>query len=89
MTYYRDTIRAFNIWHDMVKIQEGLPKMGFVKGQLAPPQNQQTTNYVDPVKNPDGSDDCYWLYGKYPIQNQKDLSNDDIAALNWFLKDSI
>lgn len=86
MTYHRGTLLEFNTWHDVVKIKEGLPKVGYVNGQPAP-NNQETTAYSSATQNPDESDDYVWRYGAYPIVGKQDLSQADIDNLKWFGED--
>lgn len=83
MTYHRGTLSEFNIWHEAVKIKEGLPKIGYVNGQPAP-HNQGTTGYSQALQNPNKSDDYVWIFGAYPIKGKQDLSQADVDGLKWF-----
>tara|TARA_R110000868_G_scaffold316532_2_gene577419 strand:+ start:1224 stop:1469 length:246 start_codon:yes stop_codon:yes gene_type:complete len=66
--YHRGTLEQFNTWHAAVKLVYPIPAegiVGYVNGRLAS-ENQHTTAYVDPIQNPNGSDDYIWKYGAYP-----------------------
>ncbi len=84
--YHRGTLSEFNTWHNNVKIILNLPKIGYVNNQLAP-QNEHTIAYVDPIQNPNKSDDYIWNYAAYPIDGKIQLSQMDINNLDWFVED--
>ncbi len=83
--YHRGTLSEFNIWHNNVKSILGLPKIGYINGQLAP-NNEHTLAYVDTIQNPDKSNDYIWNYGAYPINGKIQLSQSDVNNLNWFME---
>lgn len=83
MSYHRGTLAEFNTWHDTVKTDEGLPKVGNQNG-IPAPQNQQTIAYCDPIPHSVNVDDYIWIDGKYPIEGESMLSLAEVKVLGWF-----
>ncbi len=83
VTYHRGTLEEFNTWHQQVKLIEDLPKAGY-RDDIPVPENQQTINYSEVIKNPLEDNDYIWMYGNYPIEDKEVLSSGDILILNWF-----
>lgn len=82
--YHRGTLEQFNIWHETVKIAEGITpagKIGYVAGKSAP-NNQRTTAYSEAIPHPLNENDYIWQYGNYP--ESEILTTEDVIAVGWF-----
>ncbi|MGR3218838.1 MAG: hypothetical protein ACUZ8H_03345 [Candidatus Anammoxibacter sp.] len=83
--YNRGTLEDFNVWHNNIKVSEGIVaggRVGSIKGVLAP-DNQRTTTYSTALPHP-SNDDYVWNYGGHPDAEKEDLSTDDVKSLGWF-----
>lgn len=83
--YNRGTLAEFTVWHEAVKVSEGIigdGRVGDVRGVPAP-QNQRTTTYSIAIPHPINTNDYIWCYGKYPDAEKTSLSQDDAIASGW------